>query len=159
MPKIDINHVAEVVKHHDVDPKTVRAIMENLQALLESEAAEEKPPAIKKQFCILISDPDARMPQNADFAGWVIQIPEGESAATVTDRLKRSAEYYNTTRKGRLNPCRTIGEAIEYIPAGVFKENDVWVKTKSPVLMLKTDNEIPNPNQGKLFGSGREDAA
>lgn len=159
MPKIEINHVIEVVKHHGVDPKTARAIIENLKALLESEAAEEKPPAIKKQFCILISDPDNRLPAGAEFAGWVIQIPEDESAATVTERLKRSAEYYNTTPRGRLNPCRTIGEAIEYIPAGVFKENDVWVKTKSPVLMLRTDNEIPNPNQGKLFGAGREDAA
>lgn len=29
------------------------------------------------------------------------------------------------------------------ITAKHFKEADVWVKTKTPVLILKTDNEIP----------------
>ena len=43
----------------------------------------------------------------------------------------------------RLEPSLTIGEAIENIPGKFFKEADVWVKTKTPVLVLKTDNEIP----------------
>ena len=34
-------------------------------------------------------------------------------------------------------------EAIENVPAKFFKETDVWVKTKTPVLMIRTDNEIP----------------
>jgi hypothetical protein len=38
---------------------------------------------------------------------------------------------------------KTVGEAIESLPAKAFKEADVWVKTKTPVLMLRTDNEIP----------------
>jgi hypothetical protein len=29
------------------------------------------------------------------------------------------------------------------VPAKFLKETDVWVKTKTPVLMLRTDNEIP----------------
>ena len=37
----------------------------------------------------------------------------------------------------------TVGEAIENIPAKFFREADVWVKTKTPVLVLRTDNEIP----------------
>ncbi len=36
-----------------------------------------------------------------------------------------------------------MGEAIENVPAKFFKETEVWVKTKTPVLVLKTDNEIP----------------
>ena len=37
----------------------------------------------------------------------------------------------------------TVGEAIENVPGKFFKEADVWVKTKTPVLVLKTDNDIP----------------
>ncbi len=40
-------------------------------------------------------------------------------------------------------PAKTVGESLENVPAKFFKEADVWVKTKTPVLVLKTDNEIP----------------
>ncbi len=40
-------------------------------------------------------------------------------------------------------PAKTVGEALEHIPAKHFKEAGVWVKTKIPVLVLKTDNQIP----------------
>ena len=32
---------------------------------------------------------------------------------------------------------------MEFVTAKYFKEADLWVKTKTPVLMLKTNNEIP----------------
>jgi hypothetical protein len=38
---------------------------------------------------------------------------------------------------------KTVGEAIENVPAKFFKEAELWVKTKTPVLVLKTNNEIP----------------
>ena len=69
--------------------------------------------------------------------------PENESAATTPDRIFRSSYDFNTTQKGRLLPVKTVGEAIENVPTKFFKETDVWVKTKTPVLVLKTDNEIP----------------
>jgi hypothetical protein len=36
-----------------------------------------------------------------------------------------------------------VGEALENIPAKQFKEADLWPKTKTPVLVLRTDNRIP----------------
>ena len=99
-------------------------------------------PAVKKQWVFLLSDPEGRMPKD-DFAGWVLQIPENESPATTQDRIFRSAYDYNMSKKGRLYPAKTVGEALENVPAKFFKEVDVWVKTKTPVLVLKTDNEIP----------------
>jgi len=29
------------------------------------------------------------------------------------------------------------------VPAKFFRETELWVKTKEPVLVLRTDNEIP----------------
>ena len=85
-----------------------------------------------------ISEEDLR-----SVVGWVLQLPESESVATTLDRIFRSAYDYNTTKKGQLMPVKTVGEAIEVIPAKAFKEADLWVKSKTPVLVLKTDNEIP----------------
>jgi hypothetical protein len=147
MPKIDVNKVAEILKKNQVDPKILRQIVEEMNILTQAESDEEKPPAVKKQWAILISDPEGRLPKN-DFAGWVLQIPEDESVATTQDRIFRAVYEFNTTKKGRLLPSKTVGEALENVPAKHFKETGVWVKSKTPVLMLKTDNEIPM--EGKI---------
>ena len=153
MPKIDVNKVAEILKKNQVDPKILRLIVEEMNILTQAETDEEKPPAVKKQFVILISDPEDRLPKT-DFAGWVLQIPEDESVVTTQDRIYRAVYEFNTTKKGRMLPSKTVGEALENVPAKHFKETGVWVKSKTPVLMLKTDNEIPM--EGKPSRKDRE---
>lgn len=144
MPKIDVSKVAEILKKNQIDPAVLRRVIEEMNLVVQPEPGEEdKPPPVKKQFVILVSDPEDRLPPKTDFAGWVLQIPETESPATTQDRIVRSAYDYNATKKGRLYPAKTVGEALENIPAKHFKEAEVWVKTKTPVLVLKTDNEIP----------------
>jgi hypothetical protein len=143
MPKIDVNKVAEILKRNELEPSLLRTIVEEMNLLVQPEVDEEKPPALKKQWAILISDPEGRMPEGNDFVGWVLQVPENESVLTTRERIHKGAYEFNTTKKGRLMPAKTIGEALEHIPAKHFKEAGVFVKTKIPVLMLKTDNEIP----------------
>jgi hypothetical protein len=143
MPKIEVNKVAEILKKNEISPAVLRRVIEEMNLAVQPDTADgDKPPAVKKQWVILISDPEGRLPKH-DFVGWVLQIPESESVATTTDRIFRSCYDYNTTKKGRLLPVKTVGEALEAVPAKQFKEADVWVKSKTPVLMLRTDNEIP----------------
>ncbi len=142
MPKIDVSNVAEILKKNHIDPAVLRQVIEDMNLAVQPDAGEDGPPPLKKQFVILVSDPDNRWPKH-DFVGWVLQIPETESPATVPDRLFRGAYDYNTTKKGHLYPAKTVGEAIENVGAKFFKEADLWVKTKTPVLLVKTDNEIP----------------
>ncbi len=121
----------------------LRRVIEEINLAVQPDPGEEeKPPAVKKQMVLLVSDPAGRLPKS-DFVGWVLQIPESESPATTQERIFRGAYDYNTTKKGRLYPAKTVGEALENVPAKFFKEADLWVKTKTPVLVLKTDNEIP----------------
>jgi hypothetical protein len=143
MPKIDVNKVAEILKRNELEPSLLRQIVEEMNLLVQPEVDEEKPPALKKQFAILISDPEGRLPEGNDFVGWILQVPENESVTTTTERIFKGAYEFNTTKKGRLMPAKTVGEALEHIPAKHFKEAGLFVKTKIPVLMLKTDNEIP----------------
>ncbi len=148
--KVELAEVAECASKL-VPPETLQAIMDRLMQVIDEKKKQPKEPAIKKQWCILISDPDGLLPKT-DFAGWVAQIPEEAAPATLQERIIETAKLYNTTRKGRLNPVATIGEACEFVPSRLFAESSVWVKSKTPVLVLSTDNEVPNPNQGKLFG-------
>lgn len=143
MAKIDVSKAAEILKKNQVEPALLRRLIEEMNLATEPEGdGSEKLPAVKKQFVIVVSDPEARLPKN-DFVGWVVQIPESESPATTLDRIFRSAYDYNTTKKGRLLPVKTVGEAIEAVPPKFFKEADIWMKHKTPVLVIRTDNEIP----------------
>lgn len=143
MSKIDVNKAAEIIKSEQVDPATLRRIVEKMNLAIQPEGEEgDKLPAVKKQFTVLLSDPEGRMP-TCDFVAWILQLPEAESVATTQDRICRAAYDYNASRKGRLMPVNTIGEAIEAVPAKFFKEADVCIKTKTPVLVLRTTNEIP----------------
>lgn len=143
MAKIEVNKVAEILKKQEISPAILRRIVEEMNLAAQPEGDEgEKPPATKKQFVVLLSDPDGKMPKH-DFVAWVLQIPESESVATTQDRIFRSSYDYNQSKKGQLLPVKTVGEAIENVPAKFFKEADLWIKTKVPVLVLKTDNAIP----------------
>ena len=142
MPKIDVSKITAILKKNQIDPALFKRLMEEINLAVQPDSGEELPPPIKKQYVILVSDPNNKFPKT-DFVVWVLQMPEDESPATIEDRIFKSVYDYNTTQKGVLYPARTVGEAMENVPAKFFKETEVWVKTKTPVIILKTDNEIP----------------
>lgn len=158
MPKIDVNQVAEILKRNDLDPALLRQIIEELNLAAQPEVDEEKPPAVKKQFSILVSDPEGKLP-SGEFTGWVLQIPEDASVTSGPERIHKAAYEFNTTKKGRMMPAKTLADAIENVPAKHFKEQQVWIKTKTPVFMVTTDNEIPMEKSDKKSHRGKlEDA-
>lgn len=143
MPKIDVNKVAEILKKNHIDPAVLRRVVEQMNLAAQPDPADsDLPPPVKKQFVILVSDPEERMPK-ADFTGWVLQIPESESPASTRERIFKGAYDYNASKKGRLYPAKTVGDAVENVPGKFFRDAELWVKTKTPVLVLRTDNEIP----------------
>ena len=156
MPKIDVNKVAEILKKNHIDPALLRRVIEEMNLAVQPDPGEEdKPPPVKKQFVILVSDPQGKLPKD-DFAGWILQIPEHESVASTQERIYRAAYDFNASKKGRLLPAKTMGDALENVPAKHFKEAEVWVKTKPPVLLVKTNNEIPRDDL-KVVKGGRLD--
>ena len=143
MPKIDVSKVAEILKRNHIDPVVLRRVMEELNLAVQPDPAEEdKPPPVKKQYVIVVSDPEGKLPKG-DFTGWVLQIPESVSPATTPDRVFKAAYDFNASKKGQLLPVKTVGEAFESVPAKHYKEAELWVKTKEPVIVLRTNNEIP----------------
>ncbi len=140
--KIALELVAAALKKYDVDAKTGRSVIEDLQIEAQPDPTDEdKAPPVKKQYAILVSDPEGLMPKN-DLVGWVLQLPESDSVATIQDRIYRTADLFNMTKKGQMFPVQSVGSALEDVPAKFFKESELWVKTKTPVLVLRCDNKI-----------------
>jgi hypothetical protein len=143
MAKIEINQVAEILKKHKLDPAVLREIVEEMNEATAPAADEDiKPPAPKKQFVVLLSDPAGKLPKQ-DLVGWVVQIPENASPHSTAERIFKGAYDFNASKKGRLLPVKSVGEALESASAKYFKEAELWVKTKLPVAVMVTDNVLP----------------
>ncbi len=140
--KASLEQVEKTAREVGISKHQAQALLERLSDELSASDEGEKAPPVKKQFVLLVSDPLGFLAGH-DFAGWVLQIPESEHPATTCERIHRAAYDFNASKKGRLLPVQTIGEACENIPARFFKEADVWVKTKTPVIVVVTNNEIP----------------
>jgi len=137
--------VADAGKSVALPPDELAKLIARIKDMLpEPEPTEEKPPAQKKQFIVLLSDPLRKIPEGEDFAAWVLQIPESDSPLSTHERIETAAVNFNGSRRGRMLPVQTVGEALETIPAKAFKEVDLWCKTKVPVLVVITRNELPN---------------
>lgn len=149
MAKVDLDIVKHILQRNELDIRQVNAIIQDIEQELKV-LQEENPPAPRqpKQFAILVSDPENKMPAR-DLTGWVLQMPEEDSPAILEGQIHKAAYDFNQTPKGRRMPVKTIGEACESVPARIFKEHQVWVKTKEPVLILKSDNSIPTDLSGK----------
>ncbi|BET67096.1 hypothetical protein ASA1KI_20140 [Opitutales bacterium ASA1] len=152
MAKVEIDLVAEVLKENELDPAIVERIVREITKAAEKaadEAAADREPPAKKQWVIVLSDPHGELP-DTDMVGWVVQIPENVSPATATERIIKAAHHYNTTRRGRKQPAKSIAEACEVVGAKFFKDEHVAIKTKLPVTALTTDNVVPSDDSGKI---------
>src|SRR5829696_3940461 len=57
MPKIEVNKVAEILKKNEISPAILRKVIEEMNLAVQPDTGgDEKPPAVKKQFVILVSD-------------------------------------------------------------------------------------------------------
>jgi len=147
MPKVSLELVHQVLSDNELEPETVAKLLKQIeqQAAAEAEAEAEKAerdPPVKKQFAIILSDPRGTLPDE-DYVGWVAQLPEDDPVGATVERVIRAAYEYNISKKGRRYPVKTIGEACEAVGARLFKEQNVAIKNKTPVSVIRTDNKIP----------------
>lgn len=148
--KLTIEVIERAAKQTGIDDAHRVKLLEMLADMTADESDEEKPPAIKKQFVVILSDPVGRFtPEFMEASGlgalvcWVVQIPEDASPHTAPNRIYESAHHFNTTKKGRLLPVQTVGETLENVGGKITEEQGLWIKTRVPVYAMPVNGEIP----------------
>ncbi|MDR0340349.1 MAG: hypothetical protein LBH53_02175 [Puniceicoccales bacterium] len=144
MAKVDIELVRKVLQRNDIDYEIISQILGDLELEVSSGDEADGPglPPVKKQFVILVSDPEKKFAAEL-FTGWVLQIPEDKSPLEVNGQLIRAAYEFNRSRKGSREPARTITDVCEIVSPKILRAQSLWVRTKEPVLVVRTDNRIP----------------
>ncbi len=79
MPKIDIETLKFILQRNEPDIRKIAGIMQEIELELKAEEEEKalRPPAVKKQNVLLVSDPDGSLKEK-DIVGWIAQIPEDD---------------------------------------------------------------------------------
>lgn len=142
MAKADLELVKMVLTRNEVDTRLVADIIKEIMQESAAEVDEDKEPAIKKQYVVVVYDPENEL-EGKEFTGSIVQIPEDESVYTAVEKLHRAGYEFNTTKKGRRMPVKTVGEVCEHVPARIAKEQKVWIKHKEPCFLLATDGLLP----------------
>ena len=87
----------------------------------------------------------------SDFTGWVLLTTQDQSLASVRRSAFRRRPTTTTPQRrasGPIRPRRWATPSARGAPAKFFRETELWVKTKEPVTVLRTDNEIPRRSRG-----------
>lgn len=139
MAKVDIDLVQKVLKENGVDVRVAAAIINQIREAAAEEAVEREKPA-KKQFLVLVSEPEDGLPK--DLTGWVVQLPEDEDPREVAGKIADVASAFNSSPKGQRLPVTSFGDACQSLPTKLLKERDVWIKTREPVRVIPVRNQL-----------------
>lgn len=143
--KVQIELVDACAHAANIEPEKIQKLIDKLKNQVKKEEVKDKSP--KKEYAVVISDPEGKFDDIEDCAAWVMQITEDDNPRTILDKISKGAADYNTSKAGRRYPVKSVGEACEMVSARYFKEHQLWVKTKMPVQILTTNNKLQNPEQ------------
>ena len=133
-----INEILELLSNNTV---AVDETAQPEEAIAEETSDKSDEPKVKKQYVILVSDTTGII--NKDLVGWILQIPEDEDVKDVIDSIKKGSYNFNASKKGQKYPVSSIGQAIANVGNKFFKPYNLSIKTKEPVLVVTTDNNLP----------------
>lgn len=136
----DVEKIKNVMLEEQIENEKVESVI--LKLLPEKKEEVEDEPKSKKQYVIVLSDPNGVIQE--EMTGWVVQIPEDESILDTMKLVHASLYDYNASRKGRKNPVEKVGEGLSFVPYRFFKEHNVGIKTKEAVAVVTTNNILPN---------------
>ncbi len=139
MAKVDIEIVQKILKESGVDVRMAAEILNQIRDAVAEEAVEREKPA-KKQMLVLVSEPEEGLPK--DLTGWVVQLLEDDDPKEVSAKIVEVAKAFNESPKGQRMPVESFGDAVQSISGKLFKESDLWIKTREPVRIIPVKNSI-----------------
>ncbi len=141
--KFDKDIVEQVLcDYPEINMSTRVKIINDIEREVEQNKPErEKNP--KKQFVVLAVTDNEEIEEVPMF---MVQIEEGDDHNTIIDRITHATAEHNNTPKGEKFPIDTLGGALQETKRKFITEKKVWVKTKEPVIIVRTDtNKLTFP--------------
>lgn len=143
--KIDKEIIEQVLSDYpQIDMSTrVKIIKDIEREAEESKPEREKNP--KKQYVAVAITSNKAF---EEVPLYVVQIEEGDDHNMIIDRITHATAEHNNTPKGTKFPIETLGGAMEETKRKFITEKKVWVKTKEPIIIVRSDsNQLSFPTE------------
>lgn len=141
---LTIAEIISTLQQLNVPPAVLIAAetqFEQIEAEKKDQAADGAPKA-KSQLVTILLDPENKLADLGDFVALVAQIPEEDDAGLTLNKLHKSVYDYRATAK-KPKVVNTVVDAADTVKRKYFKENGLQIKTKEPVRVLISNNQIP----------------
>lgn len=158
MVDLDYKIIEKALENHELGQDTINSILEEIKSqtdaldliadindkveLEENSEEKEKTPRKKKQFNIIVSDPEGKIPTGTELIGWVTQMDEDEPIESALHKI-HTAVYDFNAQTGKSDKFTTVGDACQNLKSKFFKNAGIAIKTKEPVFVQITNNKIP----------------
>ena len=139
MAKVDLEVVQKILKENGVEVRLAAEILNQLRDVVKEEAVEREKPA-KKQMLVLVSEPEEGLPKDLTVKAVTEHLVA--SAREVADKIVDVSKVFNESPKGKRVPVESFGDAVQSIPGKLFRESDLWIKTREPVRVIPVKNSI-----------------
>ena len=159
MVELDFKIIEKALADNEIEQEKIDSIIEQIKSQQEAidglvelgdkqepeksvENDEEKPLRKKKQFNIIVSDPEGKIPHDVELIGWVTQMDEDEPIESALNKIYTAVYDYNATSKIK-DKYTTVGDACMNLKSKFFKNAGISIKTKEPIFVQVTNNQIP----------------
>jgi len=113
---------------------------------IEAEKKEEKAdaaPKAKNEYATILLDPENKLAGLGDFVSLVVQVPEGSDTGMVLPKIYKAIYDQKAAAKKKPKKLDTVCDAAEGLKRAFTKQNEIMIKTKSPVRTLISNNTVP----------------
>jgi hypothetical protein len=142
--------VQESMRESGATSELIAAVVKTLRKTAAEEKAsrDNAPKKAKTQFVALKLRSEESTSANGDHLGWILQLEESASPVVAYHRVIAAANAFNSSKKGRRVPVKTLGQALENVPARFYKTTNptevTRVKTRVAVaIMTIASNDLP----------------
>jgi len=144
MTKINIEDIQEALKIANVTPDQQDKVIEHLQQVAaeeKKEKEENKLPRQKTEFGVILIDELGEI-KTDNVSALIYQIPDDVEHDSVLERVQKSIQEHNQTKKGIKTPVKSVTEAFNAVKPKTFKNHGLTRKTKEIVRCIKSNNKI-----------------
>jgi hypothetical protein len=138
MSKVSIEEVNLVLNETALSETEKLKVIQKLEQVIREEKENKEPrEKSKNQFIGITTGNDVN-----SAPVWIIQAKGEMDHTEVVPLITAAVKDFNQTKKGSKQPIKTIAEAFEHCKKKLMTERGISPKTKEPIIIVKTVNEI-----------------
>jgi len=136
--KISIEEIESVLSETNLSVAEKQEIIQKLERIVQEEKDNKEPTTkAKKPFIGITTGGNIN-----DAPLYIVQIKDDLNHEEIIPKIIEAVKEFNETKKGRKNPIKTLGEAMEHCKRKLFTSRGISVKTKEAIIIVKTDNNL-----------------